>query len=118
MTYVGEAFRGPLVDTDCAKGYSEGMESACPPFLDAQLEYIGVRAIRTLTIEALRDLKRPLVVMPLRENVTFEPLAVIISYEQYLAMQQVLVWASLLPNGPMSNVGQASGASSRVDAAI
>ena len=66
-----------------------------PPFVDPSVEYVGVGKLRQrMTTDDLRSLKRPLIVMgatkPTDERTA--PVAVLISYAQYLEMQEAILW--------------------------
>lgn len=56
------------------------------PFLDARIEYIGIRGMKSLNIKALRELETVLLVIG-NEN---QPLAVIVPYEKYLKGQDII----------------------------
>jgi hypothetical protein len=52
------------------------------PFIDPNVAHVGISKLRTLNAETLRNLKQTLVI---QDGET--PLAVIVPYEVYLAMQ-------------------------------
>ena len=81
------------------------------PFFD-DVEYIGASKLRTLNSKNLRALRRPLVIMPHYREKGTQPLAVIINYQQYLALQSLVMKsleaeaAELVKRSPKSNIGQ------------
>lgn len=58
------------------------------PHIDPMVEYVGVSTLRRLTSTALRDLKTMLVV-----SGDGTPLVVILKYEQFLAIQELIAKA-------------------------
>jgi hypothetical protein len=52
------------------------------PYLDPSVQHVGVSRLRALNIEQLRDLDKTLVI---QDN--DKPLAVLLKYEQFMAMQ-------------------------------
>jgi hypothetical protein len=61
-----------------------------PPFVDPEIEYVGVGKLRqTMTRDGLESLERPLLVLGARRT---KPIAVIISYAQFLEMQEAVLW--------------------------
>jgi len=52
------------------------------PYLDPGVQHVGVSRLRALNIEQLRDLDKTLVI---QDN--DKPLAVLLKYEQFMAMQ-------------------------------
>ena len=66
-----------------------------PPFVDPNVEYVGVGKLRQrMTSDDLESLKRPLIVMGANrsDEPRSLPVAVLISYRQYLEMQEALLW--------------------------
>jgi PHD/YefM family antitoxin component YafN of YafNO toxin-antitoxin module len=61
-------------------GRKEHMVSV--PYIDPDVEHVGVSRLRTLNATNLRDFRKTLVI---QDNNT--PLAVLLTYEQFLAMQ-------------------------------
>jgi hypothetical protein len=53
------------------------------PYLDPSVQHVGVTRLRSMNIEQLRDLDKTLVI---QDN--DKPLAVLLRYEQFMAMQQ------------------------------
>jgi hypothetical protein len=53
------------------------------PYLDPSVQHVGVSKLRALNIEQLRDLDKTLVI---QDN--DKPLAVLLRYEQFMAMQE------------------------------
>lgn len=56
------------------------------PYIDERVEHVGVSRLRTLNASNLRDFDKTLVI---QDN--DKPLAVLLSYEQFLAMQKKLI---------------------------
>jgi PHD/YefM family antitoxin component YafN of YafNO toxin-antitoxin module len=56
------------------------------PYIDEQVEHVGITRLRSLNVSSLRDFDKTLVI---QDN--DKPLAVLLSYEQFLAMQKQLV---------------------------
>ena len=83
------------------------MESERIPFLDQDLEYVGVGKLRHINIESLKHMQRPMLIMAMasREGEQ-KPLAVIIGYQQYLIMQELIVQVMLGRPIEPSNIGQ------------
>ncbi len=55
------------------------------PYLDPSVQHVGVTKLRSMNIEQLRDLDKTLVI---QDN--DKPLAVLLRYEQFMAMQERL----------------------------
>jgi hypothetical protein len=55
------------------------------PYLDPSVQHVGVTRLRAMNIEQLRDLDKTLVI---QDN--DKPLAVLLRYEQFMAMQERL----------------------------
>ncbi len=53
------------------------------PYLDPNVQHVGVSKLRALNIEQLRDLDKTLVI---QDN--DKPLAVLLRYEHFMAMQE------------------------------
>lgn len=53
------------------------------PYLDPSVQHVGVTKLRSMNIEQLRDLDKTLVI---QDN--DKPLAVLLRYEQFMAMQE------------------------------
>ena len=53
------------------------------PYLDPSVQHVGVSRLRALNIEQLRDLDKTLVI---QDN--DKPLAVLLRYEHFMAMQE------------------------------
>lgn len=61
-----------------------------PPFVDPEVEYVGVGKLRQcMTTDSLERLRRPLLVLGVRRT---KPVAVLISYSQFLEMQEAVLW--------------------------
>jgi len=56
------------------------------PYIDEQVEHVGITRLRALNVAHLRDFDKTLVI---QDN--DKPLAVLLSYEQFLSMQKTLV---------------------------
>jgi uncharacterized protein YeeX (DUF496 family) len=56
------------------------------PYIDERVEHVGISKLRNLNAKNLREFDRALVI---RDNK--KPLAVLVSYEQFLDMQKQLV---------------------------
>jgi hypothetical protein len=56
------------------------------PYLDPSVQHVGVSKLRALNIEQLRDLNKTLVIQD-NDN----PLAVLLKYEHFMAMQERLL---------------------------
>jgi hypothetical protein len=69
------------------------------PYIDERVKHVGVSRLRTLNATSLRDFRDTLVI---QDNDT--PLAVVLPYEQFLAMQKRLV--SLLNTVEMFHNGK------------
>lgn len=57
----------------------------CVPYIDPNVEHVGVSRLRTLNASTLRSFEKTLVI---QDNNT--PLAVLLTYDQFLLMQQQL----------------------------
>ncbi len=55
------------------------------PYLDPSVQHVGVTKLRAMNIEQLRDLDKTLVI---QDN--DKPLAVLLRYEHFMAMQERL----------------------------
>lgn len=55
------------------------------PYLDPSVQHVGVTKLRAMNIEQLRELDKTLVI---QDN--DKPLAVLLRYEQFMAMQERL----------------------------
>ncbi|HTV83387.1 MAG TPA: hypothetical protein VME18_12110 [Acidobacteriaceae bacterium] len=55
------------------------------PYLDPSVQHVGVTKLRSMNIEQLRDLDKTLVI---QDN--DKPLAVLLRYEQFMAIQERL----------------------------
>lgn len=55
------------------------------PYLDPSVQHVGVTKLRSMNIEQLRDLDKTLVI---QDN--DKPLAVLLRYEQFIAIQERL----------------------------
>ncbi len=55
------------------------------PYLDPSVQHVGVTKLRAMNIEQLRDLDKTLVI---QDN--DKPLAVLLRYEQFMAIQERL----------------------------
>jgi len=53
------------------------------PYLDPNVQHVGISRLRSLNVTQLRDLDKTLVIQDVDE-----PLAVLLKYEQFIAMQQ------------------------------
>ncbi len=53
------------------------------PYLDPNVQHVGVTRLRSLNVTQLRELEKTLVI---QDN--DEPLAVLLKYDQFLAMQE------------------------------
>lgn len=71
------------------------MDSA-PLYLEKNLEYIGVSKLRNLNAGELRSLDHPLAVMPHYLQTPQKPLAVLIGYQQYINIQELVIWVMRL----------------------
>ena len=61
-----------------------------PPFVDPEVEYVGVGKLRqSMTTKELSRLSRPLLVLGVNRRT---PIAVMISYTQFLQMQEAVLW--------------------------
>jgi hypothetical protein len=56
------------------------------PYIDEKVEHVGITRLRSLNVSSLRDFDKTLVI---QDN--DKPLAVLLSYEQFLAMQKQLI---------------------------
>jgi hypothetical protein len=68
------------------------------PYIDEKVEYVGITRLRSLNVSNLRDFEKTLVI---QDN--DKPLAILIAYDQFLAMQkqllQVLATLEVFTNG-------------------
>lgn len=68
------------------------------PFIDAHIEHVGIRKLRYLNKQALRDLRSVIVL----QGTGDQPLAVIVPYGQYMAAQKIILdsWNAMLRELP------------------
>lgn len=69
------------------------------PVVDDRIKHVGVNTLRRLNTQALRDLKEMLVV-----QFEGEAIAVLLPYQMYMELQQILWPTSLLPDWKSSPV--------------
>lgn len=76
------------------------------PYIDEKVEHVGVTRLRSLNVSNLRDFDKTLVI---QDN--DKPLAVLLAYDQFLAMQKqllsVLATLEMFTNGEEADKFQA-----------
>jgi len=88
---VRASFSLPQICTHlCYRLRMSQITEGLPPFVDPEVEYVGVGKLRQcMTTDSLERLRRPLLVLGVRRT---KPVAVLISYSQFLEMQEAVLW--------------------------
>jgi translation initiation factor IF-3 len=67
------------------------------PYLDSSVQHVGISRLRALNVTQLRELDKTLVI---QDN--DKPLAVLLKYEHFLAMQEKILKSSMKAIGPVN----------------